>query len=120
MNLVTAAKMMALLEQMPHEGPEDDAYFIIHRLLKTELRKGNYVSVLQEARRVQEARREFLEATREEVLMWIIDKVSAMKMYRNRTGSSLYEAKKQLEAGELQLSQELASDQGKAGVTSCG
>jgi ribosomal protein L7/L12 len=97
MNLVTAAKMMALLEQMSHEGPEDDAYFIIHRLLKTELKKGEDAGVLHAARM------EFLCATRKEVLVWMGDKLRAVKMYRERTGSGIYEAKSQLEAGERSL-----------------
>lgn len=116
MNIVTAAKMMALLEQVPNEGPEDDAYFIIHRLLTAELRKGNDAAALQNAKQ------DFLEAIREEVLVWIGDeKVRAIKMYRERTGSGLYEAKKRLEAGEKSLNasmQELKMD--KVQVTSCG
>jgi hypothetical protein len=33
MNLITASNMLATLEQSRADGPEDDAYFIIHRLL---------------------------------------------------------------------------------------
>lgn len=114
MNLVTAAKMLALLEQTPHDGLEDDAYFIIHRLLKTEIRKGEDESVLLEARR------EFLHATREEILVWVGNKVQAMRMYRERTGSGLYEAKMQLEAGERQLNSKLEPEQANVEATSCG
>jgi ribosomal protein L7/L12 len=115
MNPVTAAKMLALLEQSPMPTPEDDAHFIIHRLLRTEVRKGKAEAALFDAQR------EFLEATREEVLVWLGGedgcKPRAMKMYRERTGSGLYEAKKQLEAGAARLN---ALEQQLSGVTSCG
>jgi ribosomal protein L7/L12 len=66
------------------------------------------------------ARRQFLIATREEVLMWIGNKVQAMRMYRERTGSGLYEAKKQLEEGERNLQSQATEKHGNVEVTSCG
>ncbi len=114
MNLATAEKMLALLEQSPLPVPEDDAHFIIYRLLRTEIRKGNDASVLQEARR------EFHEATREEVLTWLGSRVHALKMYRERTCSGLYEAKMQLEAGASKLNEAAEYKQPSVEVTSCG
>jgi hypothetical protein len=114
MNLVTAATMLATLEQSRADSPSDDAYFIIHRLLTTEVRKGDDPTAMLNARR------QFLIATREEVLMWIGNKVQAMRMYRERTGSGLYEAKKQLEEGERNLQSQATEKHGNVEVTSCG
>jgi ribosomal protein L7/L12 len=111
MNLITASNMLASLEQSRADGPEDDAYFIIHRLLTAEVRKGNEPTAMEKARRL------FLLATRDEVCVWLSDKVLAVKMYRERTGSGLYEAKKQLEDGSLR---ESISAQSTGEVTSCG
>ncbi len=117
MNLVTAEKMLVLLEQSTPEGLEDDAYFIVQRLLKAELRKGNDAVVAQ----TSEA--EFLLPTRAELTMWNLghssNKVHAMRAYRDRTGSGLYHAKKALEAGvALRFDPEV--EHISSLVTSCG
>jgi hypothetical protein len=117
MNLITASNMLAALEQSRADGLEDDAYFIIHRLLTAEVRKGSEPTAMEKARRL------FLLATREEVLVWMGDKVRAMRMYRERTGSGLFEAKKQLEAGERSMERsviEKITMQSTGEVTSCG
>jgi hypothetical protein len=123
MNIATASKMLALLEQSQHEGPEDDTYFIVHRLLTSEIRRGADPKLLHAARV------EFLKATREEILLWLGNKVAAMRAYRERTGSGLYEAKKALEAGEeevervmggLRMDSESPDIRTSLGVTSCG
>jgi hypothetical protein len=116
MNLVTAAQMLVLLEQTQQDGPEDDAYFIIHRLLKAELRKGNDPAVLQEAYR------EFGRPTDFERRLWFAGKkVEAVKNYRDRTGAGLYHSKKALESFEKECAKTmLLSNQDISGVTSCG
>jgi hypothetical protein len=116
MNLVTAAQMLVLLEQTQQDGPEDDAYFIIHRMLRAELRKGNDPAVLQEAYR------EFGRPTDFERRLWFSgNKVDAIKKYRDRTGAGLYQSKKSLEAVEQECATTmLLSNQDISGVTSCG
>jgi hypothetical protein len=121
MNLVTAAKMLVLLEQSQHGGVSDDAYFIIHRLLKAELRKGNDPEVLDAAYR------EFGKPSLEEIKIWNGgNKVGAIKAYRERTGAGLYHSKKAMEAAEQEcalagVGQEvLQANEEISGVTSCG
>jgi hypothetical protein len=116
MNLVTAAQMLVLLEQTQQDGPEDDAYFIIHRLLRAELRRGNDPTVLQGAYQ------EFGKPTEAEMNRWFVgDKVNAIRSYRERTGAGLYHSKKAIEAAAYKHVQEVlqASNQ-PSGVTSCG
>lgn len=110
MNHVIASTMLAILEQSHADNPYDDAYFIVHRLLTAEVRKGDDPEVMLNARR------QFLIATRDELMVWIGNKVQAMRMYRERTGSGLYEAKMQLEAAERALR---ISGNTKVEVTSC-
>jgi hypothetical protein len=116
MNLVTAAKMLVLLEQTQQEGPDDDAYFIIHRLLKAELRRGKNPAVLQGAYH------EFGKPNDFERRLWLSgDKVSAIQNYRERTGAGLYHSKKALESFAKDCASEmLLSNQATSGVTSCG
>lgn len=116
MNLETAAKMLVLLEHTQQDGPEDDAYFIIHRLLSAELRKAPSARVLQDAYS------DFGNPTEAEKQIWFHgNKVTALKMYRERTGAGLYYSRKALEAAEQDRSQEVLRDHEKvSGVTSCG
>jgi hypothetical protein len=93
MKLTTAAKMMALLEQ---DGPptlDDDAHFIIFRLLRAEIRKGNGREILEHERRAA------MKATSEEVARFMVDKVGAVKAHRTRTQSGIRDAVRMLEAG---------------------
>lgn len=118
MNLVTAAKMLVLLEQSQHSGIEDHAYFIILHALKAELSKANDPEV------IRNARQEFIEPNVIESNLWFGGrKVDAIKMYRERTGFGLYESKKALEAAELKHAQAILKDslaEEFSRITSCG
>ena len=110
MNLLTVAKMLVLLEQSPPDDNDDDAYFIIQRLLKAELRTAES----EEQRTAIDMRANYAES-----LLAQCDKVRAIKMYRDRTKSSLYDAKIAVEEGARLIERQEAKKIVASGVTSC-
>lgn len=115
MNLLTAAKMLVLLENSAPSGHDDDAYFIVQRLLKSEIRKAH----TEEKKTASDIR-----ATYAESLLAPCDKVRAIKMYRERTKRGLYEAKIAIEEGARLIEQQEARQILKnspvvSGITSC-
>lgn len=118
MNLVTASQMLTMLEASQHDGVSDDSYFIIQRLLRAELRKAHFSQVP-----MQRTFTEIDKPSPEEIQAWQSgNKVLAIKLYRERTRSGLYESKKAMEAYEAQWLQEQRDKHNAVGpeVTSCG
>lgn len=116
MNLLTAAKMLVLLENSAPSGNDDDAYFVIQRLLHSEIRK---------AHTEDQATASDMRATYTESLLATSDKVRAIRMYRERTKRGLYEAKVAVEEGARLIEQEeakkiLNNPYTVSEVTSCG
>lgn len=112
MNLVTAAKMLVLLEQSSPSGDDDDSYHIIMRLLKREVRRAEDIAAYQAAQH------DFMLATLEESMLATHDKVRAIKMYRTRTQSGLYHAKQAVEAGARLLESGCVMDDKAVGLSS--
>lgn len=97
MNKIIAARMLAILnEDIFPQDQNDDAFYIIKRLLESELRK---------AGKENQDFADFSHPNRDECLLWLAgNKVQAIKKYRERVGCGLYECKQRMDAVGDQMS----------------